>query len=158
MTDVALPPVASAAPRRQVAAWALWDWGSAAFNAVMVTFVFGTYLASDAFGPDERGTAWLSTAMAVAGVVIAVTAPVLGRRADGAGRRRRGLGLTTGAVIACTAACFWVTPEESSLLLGVTLIALGTVFFGFLQLGEALTLTKLASVALIIAGVAGLRA
>ena len=50
MTDVALPPVASAAPRRQVAAWALWDWGSAAF------------------GPDERGTAWLSTAMAVAGV------------------------------------------------------------------------------------------
>ena len=57
MTDVALPPVASAAPRRQVAAWALWDWGSAAFNAVMVTFVFGTYLASDAFGPDERGTA-----------------------------------------------------------------------------------------------------
>lgn len=133
MTDVALPPVASAAPRRQVAAWALWDWGSAAFNAVMVTFVFGTYLASDAFGPDERGTAWLSTAMAVAGVVIAATAPVLGRRADGAGRRRRGLGLTTGAVIACTAACFWVTPEESSLLLGVTLIALGTVFFEFAE-------------------------
>ena len=77
MTDVALPPVASAAPRRQVAAWALWDWGSAAFNAVMVTFVFGTYLASDAFGPDERGTAWLSTALAIAGVVIALTAPVL---------------------------------------------------------------------------------
>ncbi|MBB4862650.1 quaternary ammonium compound-resistance protein SugE [Pseudomonas nitritireducens] len=35
---------------------------------------------------------------------------------------------------------------------------LGTVFFGFLLLGEALTLTKLASVALIIAGVAGLKA
>ncbi|MCP1622674.1 DMT family transporter [Pseudomonas nitroreducens] len=35
---------------------------------------------------------------------------------------------------------------------------LGTVFFGFLLLGEALTLTKLVSVALIIAGVAGLRA
>lgn len=34
---------------------------------------------------------------------------------------------------------------------------LGTVMFGFLLLGEALTLTKLVSVALIIAGVAGLR-
>ncbi|WP_152227951.1 multidrug efflux SMR transporter [Pseudomonas sp. SCB32] len=34
---------------------------------------------------------------------------------------------------------------------------LGTVLFGFLLLGEALTLTKLMSVALIIAGVAGLR-
>ncbi|QEY70196.1 DMT family transporter [Pseudomonas denitrificans (nom. rej.)] len=35
---------------------------------------------------------------------------------------------------------------------------LGTVFFGFVLLGEALTLTKLASVVLIVAGVAGLRA
>lgn len=35
---------------------------------------------------------------------------------------------------------------------------LGTVFFGFLLLGEALTVTKLVSVVLIIAGVAGLRA
>lgn len=35
---------------------------------------------------------------------------------------------------------------------------LGTVFFGFLLLGEALTPAKLVSVALIIAGVAGLRA
>ncbi|MFJ3259160.1 DMT family transporter [Pseudomonas sp. NPDC086581] len=35
---------------------------------------------------------------------------------------------------------------------------LGTVFFGFVLLGETLTLTKLASVALIVAGVAGLRA
>lgn len=131
--DAALPRLATAAPRRQVVAWALWDWGSAAFNAVMVTFVFGAYLASDAFGPDERGTAWLSTALAVAGVVIALTAPVMGRRADGAGRRRLWLGATTAAVIACTAACFFVTPQESSLLLGVTMIALGTVFFEFAE-------------------------
>lgn len=130
-------PSSSAAPGRlhrgRVAAWAAWDWGSASFNAVMVTFVFGTYLASDAFGPDERGTAWLSTALAVAGVLIALTAPVLGRRADGAGRRRLWLGLTTAGVIACTAACFLVTPHESSLLLGVVLIALGTVCFEFAE-------------------------
>ncbi|MDY6054891.1 MFS transporter [Micrococcus sp.] len=134
MSSAATVPAASRVGRRgQVAAWALWDWGSASFNAVMVTFVFGTYLASDAFGPDERGTAWLSTATALAGVVIALTAPAMGRRADGTGRRRLWLGLTTGAVIACTAACFWVTPEESSLLLGVSLIALGTVFFEFAE-------------------------
>ncbi len=30
-------------------AWALWDWGSAAFNAVVTTFVFSTYLASQLF-------------------------------------------------------------------------------------------------------------
>ena len=35
--------------RRGVLAWALWDWGSAAFNAVVTTFVFSTYLASSLF-------------------------------------------------------------------------------------------------------------
>lgn len=122
-------PAPARVPRGRVVAWAAWDWGSAAFNAVMVTFVFGTYLASDAFGPDDRGTQWLSAANALAGVVIALTAPALGRLADGTGRRRLWIALTTGAVIACTAACFLVTPEESMLGLGVTLIALGTVFF-----------------------------
>ena len=29
--------------RKQVFAWGLWDWGSAAFNAVIVTFVFSVY-------------------------------------------------------------------------------------------------------------------
>ncbi len=40
---------APAAGRRPVLAWALWDWGSAAFNAVVTTFVFSTYLASSLF-------------------------------------------------------------------------------------------------------------
>lgn len=119
--------------RRQVAAWALWDWGSASFNAVMVTFVFGTYLASDAFGPDDRGTAWLSAANAAAGVVVALTAPAMGRRADGVGRRRLWLGLTTAVVIAATAACVLVAPDPGLLWLGVSLIALGTVAFEFAE-------------------------
>lgn len=133
------PPVASpdAGPldrplnRNHVTAWALWDWGSASFNAVMVTFVFGTYLASDAFGPDDRGTQWLTAANAIGGLVIALTAPIIGQRADAGGRRKLWLGLNTGVVIALTALCFLVTPEESSLLLGVMLIAAGNVAFEF---------------------------
>ncbi|HLS62594.1 MAG TPA: hypothetical protein VK060_04400, partial [Ruania sp.] len=35
-----------------VLAWSLWDWGSAAFNAVITTFVFTVYITSDAFGPE----------------------------------------------------------------------------------------------------------
>ena len=34
-----------------VYAWGLWDWGSAAFNAVITTFVFSVYITSDSFGP-----------------------------------------------------------------------------------------------------------
>ena len=119
--------------RKHVTAWALWDWGAASFNAVMVTFVFGTYLASDAFGPDDRGTQWLTAANAIGGLVIALTAPIIGQRADAGGRRKLWLGLNTGVVIALTALCFLVTPEESSLLLGVMLIAAGNVAFEFAE-------------------------
>lgn len=116
-----------------MAAWSLWDWGSSAFNTVMVTFVFGTYLASDAFGAGDRGTQMLTLANAIGGVVIALTAPVIGQRADAGGRRKLWLGVNTGVVILLTALCFFVTPQESMLLLGVTLMAAGNVFFQFAE-------------------------
>src|SRR5699024_3614667 len=58
ITDKTAEQPAPRVKRSHVAAWAMWDWGSAAFNAVMITFVFGTYLASDAFGAGDRGTSW----------------------------------------------------------------------------------------------------
>jgi MFS transporter, UMF1 family len=124
-------PLARPLNRKHVTAWALWDWGSASFNAVMVTFVFATYLASDAFGPDDRGTQWLTTANAIGGLVIALTAPVFGQRSDRGGRRKLWLGLNTAVVIVLTALCFLVRPEESYLLLGVMLIAAANVAFEF---------------------------
>lgn len=117
--------------RSHVTAWAMWDWGSAAFNAVMITFVFGTYLASETFGPDDRGTSWLAAGNAIAGVIIALTAPVIGQRADRDGRRSLWLAVNTGLVILTTAACFFVQPDEAYLLLGVILLSAGNVFFEF---------------------------
>lgn len=124
-------PARTTVNRRHVTSWALWDWGSASFNAVMVTFVFGTYLASGAFGANDRGTAWLTAANAVGGVIVALTAPVIGQRADAGGRRKLWLGLNTGVVIVLTALCFFVQPQESHLLLGVVLLAAGNVVFEF---------------------------
>src|SRR5699024_7404592 len=66
-----------------------------------------------------------------AGVIIALTAPVIGQRADRDGRRALWLGVNTGVVIITTAACFFVQPQESYLLLGVILLSAGNVFFEF---------------------------
>ncbi|GAA2043307.1 MFS transporter [Yaniella flava] len=131
--------------RSHVAAWALWDWGSAAFNAVMITFVFGTYLASDTFGADGRGTSWLATGNAIAGIIIALTAPVMGQRADRDGRRSLWLGVNTGLVILTTAACFFVQPDESFLLLGVILLSAGNVFFEFAEVQYNAMMVKIAT-------------
>lgn len=131
--------------KRQILVWALWDWGSAAFNAVMVTFVFGTYLASGAFGPDDRGTSWLAAGTAIAGVIVAITAPILGQRADRGGRRRFWLALNTLAVLVTMGACFFVEPKESHLLLGVMLLSAGNVFFEFAEVQYNAILVQIAT-------------
>ncbi|MEK0154618.1 MFS transporter [Arthrobacter oryzae] len=120
-----------AASKGKVLAWAAWDWGSAAFNAVMTTFVFTVYLTSNAFGGEDQASAVLGGALAIAGAAIALLAPVTGQRSDTGGRRKLWLGVNTAAVAVLTGLCFFVFPRPEFLLLGVTLIALGNVFFEF---------------------------
>ncbi|MET3205623.1 MULTISPECIES: MFS transporter [unclassified Arthrobacter] len=120
-----------ATSKGRVLAWAAWDWGSAAFNAVMTTFVFTVYLTSNAFGGEDQASAVLGSALAIAGIAIALLAPVTGQRSDNGGRRKLWLGVNTAAVAILTGLCFFVFPRPEFLLLGVSLIALGNVFFEF---------------------------
>ena len=97
--------------RGRILAWAAWDWGSAAFNAVMTTFVFTVYLTSKAFGGEDQASAVLGAALAVAGVAVALLAPVTGQRSDTGGRRKLWLGVNTAAVALLTGLCFFVFPR-----------------------------------------------
>lgn len=97
----------------------------------MTTFVFTVYLTSNAFGAEDQASAVLGGALAVAGFTIALLAPVTGQRSDSGGRRKLWLGVNTAAVAILTALCFFVFPRPEFLLLGVSLIALGNVFFEF---------------------------
>ena len=132
-------------PRRQVFSWALWDWATQPFNSVILTFVFtALYLTSDTFldpavaalgegdpayelALSELASA-LGWAITIAGVLIAVLAPVLGQRADVAGRRKVWLGGATAALVLCMIALFFVQGAPSYFVLGISLIAAGTVF------------------------------
>jgi len=108
--------------------WVAYDWGSSAFHALIVTFVFSTYL-TGAVAPQDgpiSGATALSISTAVAGLVIALTAPVMGQKSD-AGGRRRSLAGWTAVVIAATAAMYAVRPEPSYLVLGLVLLGIGTI-------------------------------
>ncbi|MET0780992.1 MAG: MFS transporter [Microbacterium sp.] len=121
----------SSTRKRIVLAWGLWDWGSAAFNAVVTTFVFTVYLTSSSFGAEGTVEAQLGWALAAAGLLIAVLAPVTGQRSDTSGRRKFWLAVNTYIVVALTAAMFFVQPDPSFLWLGLFLVAAGNVFFEF---------------------------
>ncbi|WP_396667224.1 MFS transporter [Microbacterium sp. R86528] len=134
-TDAMAAAVATEGPARtskkMVFSWGLWDWGSAAFNAVVTSFVFTVYLTSSSFGPAGTIEAQLGWALAGAGLLIAVLAPVTGQRSDTSGRRKLWLAVNTYIVVALTAAMFFVQPDPSFLWLGLALLAVGNVFFEF---------------------------
>ena len=117
--------------RRHVLAWGLWDWGSASFNAVITTFVFTVYLTSDSFGDETAVSAQLGVAMTIAGVLVALLAPVTGQRSDRGGRRKFWLAVNTYIVVLLSAAMFFVAPDPGYLWLGLFLLAAGTIFFEF---------------------------
>ncbi len=118
--------------RGQVVAWGLWDWGSAAFNAVILTFVFSVYL-TDTVGDDLPGDisagAWLGWALGIAGLVVALTAPVSGQRFDATANRKRSLGALTALTIAAMAAMFFVHDDYRDLWLGLVLLGVGSACF-----------------------------
>ncbi|MGG7466248.1 MULTISPECIES: MFS transporter [unclassified Plantibacter] len=115
----------------RIFAWGLWDWGSASFNAVVTTFVFTVYLTGDAFGGEAAVSASLGWALAAAGLLIAILAPITGQRSDASGRRKFWLGFNTYVVVAITALLFFVSPDPSYLWLGLVLLAVGNIVFEF---------------------------
>ncbi|WP_053385231.1 MFS transporter [Leucobacter celer] len=117
--------------KRTIVAWSLWDWGSAAFQAVVTTFVFTVYLTSAPFGEEAEVSTKLGMALLIAGIVVALVAPVLGRLTDAAGRRKTWLGINTAIVVGANALMVLVAPAEQYLLLGLVLLAIGNVAFEF---------------------------
>ncbi len=165
-TDAAAVPQRT--DRRALVSWALWDWGSAAFNAVVTTFVFSTYLASRAFVDPalvarEDGSAaaaraverelahnaaTVSTALTIAGVVVALVAPAVGRLADSSGHRRRSVLIATIGIALSIGGMVFVAPSQPFLLLGAALLGIGTVAFEVASVGYNAMLGQVATGAL----------
>jgi MFS transporter, UMF1 family len=112
--------------RRSQVSWALWDFGATGVNAIVVTFVFSVYLTSSV-GQDLPGetspASWLGRALALAGLAVALLAPVTGVWVDAPWRRRRVLALLTGAAVVLTAAMSLIREDYHYLVPGLILLA-----------------------------------
>jgi MFS transporter, UMF1 family len=121
--------------RRMVLAWAMWDWGSSAYSAVITSFVFGPYIVRGVVGDAQpaglTANTWLGISTAAAGLLVAAIAPVTGQRADAGGHRKRNLAIWSGLVIAVMLGMFSVKNEPSYLWIALVLLAAGAVFQEF---------------------------
>ena len=123
MTSTLTPKQQKSATR----AWALWDWAEQPYPTIMQTFVFPVYLASAVAAAGTNVDAQIGLATAIAGIVLAITAPVIGRRSDETGRRKFWVVANTYLLVAIMIASFFVMPSPEFLLFGLVLYGLGSV-------------------------------
>ncbi len=94
MPSEPLPPLQppDAPSRRQVIAWALYDWGNSAFALSVLTVFFPVFLGRFWMADSETSSTFvLGMANGAASLVIVLLAPILGAIADAAAARKRWL-------------------------------------------------------------------
>lgn len=113
--------------RRKIIAWGMWDWGTQPFNTVITTFVFSVYLTSSSFGSENDTSRALALSTTLAGLVVALIAPVLGQSADRAGRSVFHLRWQTWLLAAISAALFFIAPAPEYLWPGLVMLGVGSI-------------------------------
>jgi UMF1 family MFS transporter len=113
--------------KRGTFAWALWDWAEQPYPTIMQTFIFPVYLATAVAGAGVQADAQLGIAMTIAGLLLALIAPVLGRRSDDNGRRKYWLMFNTYLLVAIMIGSFFIKPSPEYFLIGLVLYGAGSV-------------------------------
>lgn len=116
-----------AARRSQILSWVLYDCGATGLNAIVVTFVFSVYLTSavgEGLPGETTPASWLGRALTVAGVIVALLAPVTGIWVNAPHRRRRALALLTAVVVILAASMSLIRADHQYLFAGLALLAL----------------------------------
>lgn len=107
--------------------WAMYDWANSAFPTVIQTFVFAAYFTRQIAANETVGSAQWGNTISIAGLIIAITGPILGAVADQGGRRKPWIAAFTGLCIVATAMLWFVQPSNDYLVLALVMVALGTI-------------------------------
>ncbi len=96
--------------RRDVRSWALYDWGNSAFATTVMAGFFPTFFKQywSAGADPTQSTTRLGIANGIAGLVLALLAPMLGAIADRSGRRLQFLLFWTLLGVLATAGLYFV--------------------------------------------------
>ncbi len=123
------------APKRELWAWAFYDFANSGYTTVVLTAVFNAYfvgVVAAAQGPGRATLLW-TAAIALANAIVVFGGPWLGALADAHGTKKRFLVATTFGCVALTAALAAVGPGDVAL--GFALLVGSCVMFA---LGENL--------------------
>lgn len=113
--------------RKELRAWAMYDWANSAMVTTIVTAVFPIYFAKVAAADlaPAMATKRLADATTIALAIIAVLSPILGAIADRAGLKKRLLGISLMIGVVAVGMMFFI--ERGDWLLAALLFAVANI-------------------------------
>ena len=114
--------------RREVWAWAMYDFANSGYTTVVITAVFGAYFVGVVAGNAAWATFAWTLALSVSYALVMLTAPLVGAWADAHASKKKWLWLTTLGCVGFTAALYFASP--GALVLAIAALVLSNYFFG----------------------------
>ena len=126
------------ADKKRIWGWMFFDWAQQPYATLGLTFVFGPYFASiasdyymqlgfDSDTADAQAQSLWSLGLSISGLLIAVSAPLLGAWADASGRKLPWIAGFSAVVVVCSAMLWGLTPDGSSLIPMLIVFCIGYV-------------------------------
>ena len=116
--------------RKRIWGWFFFDWASQPYNTLILTFVFGPYIAELLGSGSDAQAAW-GFGVAAAGVIIAISAPVLGAIADTGGSRMKWIWVFSVMYVIGASGVWIADPNDFNLILVLCLFGLGLIGMEF---------------------------
>lgn len=110
-----------------VFSWCLYDWGNAAFPAIILTFVFAAYFSGKVALNKITGTVQWADTVAIAGIIVALISPILGATADQEGRRKPWVMIFVFLMMLSTGMLWFVKPNTDYIRWASCWVALGII-------------------------------
>lgn len=124
----------SGVKRREVFAWAMYDFANSGYTTVVLTAVFNAYFVGVIAGKADWATLAWTLALAVSSALVMLTMPALGAYADLRAAKKRLLLVST---VGCVLATMGLARAGSGdLWLAMALIVVSNLFYSY---GESLT-------------------
>ena len=114
--------------------WMLYDFASQPYHTLLITFIFAPYFVSAVADDPAQGQATWGYTTALAGLTIAVLAPVLGAMADTSGPRRPWIIFFALFYIAGSASLWYALPGTGGTLFVLGAFAIGLIGVEFMTI------------------------
>ena len=123
--------MADISQRKRIWGWMFFDWASQPYNTLLITFVFAPYFTSTVVGDPVHGQAVWGYTVGLAGVVIAILAPVLGAISDSTGPRRPWIWAFSLMYVVGSFLLWWAVPGMTDYTWILLVFAIGLIGMEF---------------------------